>query len=65
MTSDGFVTVTPASYASSNTQLPSTSLPASAGVLAPFWDQIFYSATGGVVKWEERTVGGQKVAFFD
>lgn len=65
VTSSGFLTVTQADDEYVNRPLPSIAPPASAGIIAPFWDDLFYSATGGVVKWEERTVGGQKVAIFD
>lgn len=66
VSSSGFVTVTSSSSYWLNAELPSTTNPrATAGLIAPLWDDWKVDRHGGIVRFEERTVGGQKVAIVD
>ena len=64
VSSNGFLAMVPSmtSSYSSNTTLPSTSAPASLGIIAPFWEDLSYSRHGGSFRMAEVAVGGQQVA---
>ncbi|HWV38597.1 MAG TPA: lamin tail domain-containing protein [Vulgatibacter sp.] len=64
ISSNGFVAMVPSlssSYGSNGT-LPSTSAPASHGIIAPFWDEMSYDRHRGSFRMAELEVGGQQVA---
>lgn len=65
MASEGYVTVRPSTRTSFNPSLPSSIAQAVAGVISPFWTSLTYLSPDGAAWWEERTVGGQKVAIFE
>lgn len=65
VSTSGYVTVNSAPSTWSNVILPSTGSQATAGLIAPFWDDWIFSRLNAIVRFEERTVNGTQVAIID